>query len=131
MSAYISSIISKCNSCNAAVINGHASHEHKCTGKFIFINKGRTYERYTVWSLDTLGNPKDGFEVNDRSKLGTITVPENPSDRAIIKALKEKEFIPNKRLQTRSFKIDVQNWDYNIDIDWKRTGEPLFQLERL
>lgn len=28
--------------------------------------------KWTVWSLDVWGNSEDGFEVNDRSKIGSV-----------------------------------------------------------
>jgi len=31
-------------------------------------------KKYEVWSYDVWGNAKDGFEVNDRSKIDTITI---------------------------------------------------------
>src|ERR1022692_1787500 len=56
------------------------------------IKSGRTTQ-YWVYALDVWGNAKDGFEVNDRSKCGTIFLPENCSDRDIFKLLRYHEIL--------------------------------------
>ena len=35
-------------------------------------------KRYQVWTYDVWGNARDGFEVNDRSKGGTVTINVKP-----------------------------------------------------
>ena len=117
-----------CGGCSASVINGTPSHESGCHGFFEFKRGGRTYHRYRLWSLDTLGNPRDGFEVNDRRDHGIVTLPAEPSDKQIVQALKAKDML-NKRCHTRSFRIDGD--DRALSVDWAKTGEPLFSLEAL
>lgn len=117
-----------CDYCNACSINGHASHETGCSGVFLFTDgRGRIFETYTVWSLDAWGNRRDGFEVNDRSRRGTVLLPQGFSDKQLLKTLKSKGWL-NKRSQFRSFDIDGD--DMTVGVNWMRTSEPLFQLER-
>lgn len=115
-----------CDSCQSLVINGKPSHEQGCTGRFTLSKRGRDYRIYRIFSLDVWGNAREGFEVNDWRERGTITLPIDASDTQIIRALKNHGDI-GKRIQTRSFHIDGD--DYIIEIDWKRTSEPLFTLE--
>ncbi len=113
----------KCHQCHVLVINSTPYHETGCHGHFIFTKDKRTYLKYTVWLLDVLGNIKDGFEVNDRSKLGSILVPEDCPDKTILKALKARDWLHNFS-RFKSFSIDD-----SLHVNWKNTNEPMFQLE--
>ena len=44
---------------------------------------------WTVWSYDTWGNEEDGYSVNDRSEIGTVILPDNPTDAQINEAVGE------------------------------------------
>ena len=117
----------KCNECNAVSINGTACHEKSCTSYLILTDsKKREYGKFKVYSLDVWGNKKDGFEVNDRSQSGKILT--KLDDKSIIKALKKENFL-NKKCHFKSFSIDGD--DTFISIDAAKTGEPLYELERI
>lgn len=116
----------KCERCNAAVINGVACHEQGCTGHLVFTKGLKSYNKWTVWSLDVWGNHKDGYEVNDRSKRGSVLIPVDSSDRAILRILKLANHL-NKNSKYASFRTDGD--DSIINIDWNKTGEPLLTLE--
>lgn len=98
--------------------------------------------RYTVWSYDVWGNARDGFEVNDRCKVGTVEIPDDmvnvpatvktgddmrawgdASDKAIVRALVEAGYLRPR------FKFDVQGDDGRIEITHAATGRPLLGLE--
>jgi hypothetical protein len=100
--------------------------------------------RFTVWSYDVWGNETDGFEVNDRCKLGTVEIPDSAltppasvmsadafhawgkaSDKAIIAALVEGGYLASAR-----FKFEVEGDDDRIEITHAPTGRPLLGLER-
>lgn len=118
-----------CDSCSASVIDNRAVHEAGClTGLLTFKANGKTYGRWKVWALDVWGNERDGFEVNDRSCLGSVMIPENATDATIIKALKKRGWIgANKRFG--SFTIDGGDGRTGY-INWRKNDEPLFELER-
>ena len=120
----------KCNSCSLVAINGIPCHEHGCpTYMTVYIdNKKRVFYKYRVFSLDVLGNSKDGFEVNDRSECGTIMVPADSPDPsiAVLKALKN-EMLLNKKRQFKSFRVDGD--DMFISIEVSKSSEPIYQLE--
>lgn len=81
-------------------------------------------KRFTVWSLDVLGNPEDGFEVNDRCKVGSLELPDDATDKQVIKGMVSQGYLTSAR-----FKFDVDGDDVHIDIDHGPTGRPLFSLE--
>jgi len=81
---------------------------------------------WTVWSLDVWGNPRDGFEVNDRSRCGVVELGKEPKDAEVIRALKAGGFLSDK---ARASNIEVGGDDLDITIDDKRSGRPLLSLE--
>jgi len=117
-----------CNGCQALVINGHASHEMGCNSGFIYTKRKKNYAKYRVFSLDVWGNNTDGFEVNDRSHSGDILIPLDASDKDIIKTLKKSKFLYN-RMRTKTFSIDGD--DIMLYVEFAKTTEPLYQLERV
>lgn len=118
----------KCDSCQACTINGRPCHETGCTGRFTLEENGKSFALYKVFSLDVWGNEKEGFDVNDRSSLGNITLPLDADDRTLVKGLKSEGII-GKFCKTKSFSIDGD--DYSLNIDWASNSRPLFTLERL
>jgi hypothetical protein len=102
-----------------------------CHGTLKFTDsRGRVFVRVGLWSLDVWGNSKDGFEVNDRSRRPeTLFLPDDADEKTVVKALKAKELL-NKRSRNSSFSVE---WHDNRhgDVNWSKTGEPLFQLEVL
>lgn len=115
-----------CGYCNAMSINGVATHEGRCYGHFRLKRLGRYYVQYKVWGLDVWGNKKDGFEVNDRWKLGEIIVSENAPDAEVIRALKAKGWL-KRGCRHSSFRLDGD--DKMINVESSKHCEPLFQLE--
>jgi hypothetical protein len=89
-------------------------------------NRNKTYALYKVYSLDVWGNAREGFEVNDRSGAGQVTVLLD-DDKALIKALKKAGLL-NPKAHFKSFDIDGD--DRTVMVDWNKTSEPLYQLER-
>ena len=49
--------------------------------------------KYTVWNLEVWGNKEEGYVVNDRRKLGELTLPKTPEDMEILTALDDAGFI--------------------------------------
>lgn len=100
---------------------------------------------YTVWSLDVWGNPKDGFEVNDRCRIGTISVRAEeqiynegtehefrsfvPSHAAFVLALKQAGHM-KRGIWRSSVAIDGEH-DGLLMVDEVRSGKPVWQLECL
>lgn len=82
---------------------------------------------WNVYSLDVWGNEEDGFEVNDRSRVGTIETSAEPPDAEVWCALLEAG-IARGVISDGSF--EWQDEDL-LAIDEKATGRPVFQLERM
>lgn len=110
---------------------GNGGYESGMDGFFVYKSKnGRRFTKWRVFSLDAWGNPRDGFEVNDRRQIGIVYLPEdivNAPESKIIKALKSLGAI-GERMQTRSFHITMDT-EFEILIDHKQTTEPLFTME--
>ncbi len=83
--------------------------------------------KYTVWNLDVLGNPADGFEVNNRSRCGTIELDPNASNTTILMALYKAEFLSAKGLACAGISDDSDASCMYIQDD--KEGRPLYQLE--
>ena len=85
--------------------------------------------KYDVYSLDVLGSNSTGYEVNDLSNTGLqIELPEEYTDRDIIKALKEVDYL-NKHCRYNSFEIDGD--EYTLYVDYNTTkiySRPIAQL---
>lgn len=84
--------------------------------------------KYNVYSLDVWGNEEDGYEVNDRSFIGTIELYNEFTDQDVIQALLEADI-----LNSFSGKVvdmfDIQSEEGHIDIDYK--DKPLLELEEV
>lgn len=117
-----------CKECSARSVNGTPVHESNCSGSFIYTDaKGRDFQRWAVFALDVWGNARDGFEINDRSRLRErLLIPCDASNNDYIRALKSEGLL-NKRCHFKSFRIDGD--DRSISIDARKTGEPIYQLE--
>jgi alpha-tubulin suppressor-like RCC1 family protein len=81
---------------------------------------------YNVWLLDSWGNAEEGWDVNDRSKVGTIALPKDASDTEIIVELKKHRYLSSKASEDD---IAIGGDDMMITIDDAETGEPLYTLE--
>ena len=107
--------------------------------------------RFTIWSLDVWGNAAEGFEVNDRCKVGTVEIADQfidlpadqinalptpaerqtafhewgiASDKGIRAALVEAGYL------TRGVRIVIDGDDHAMSIDRESNGCPLLQRER-
>ena len=83
--------------------------------------------KWRVFSLDVWGNANDGYEVNDRSGVGTIQLPEEFTDAQLIRALKDAGIV---RKTIRMSQVAIDGDDTWISIDDAKDGMPVFQLER-
>ena len=82
--------------------------------------------KYTVWNLEVWGNKEEGYNVNDRCKIGEFDLPETPEDEEILIALDKGGFIsPLENLDLNL--LDVVDFypDYQIDYD----GMPQLSLD--
>jgi hypothetical protein len=84
-----------------------------------------------VWKYDVWGNPKDGFEVNDRFEIGTHKVyPQaifQAKDADIIHFLKNEGHL-TKGTHLSSFQIDGDGENY-LTIDFK--GMPIMEVTKV
>lgn len=83
--------------------------------------------RWRILGLDVWGNADDGYEVNDRWASGFCYLPENPTDRQILTALKNG-LGSDSPFRTKFYAIDGD--DGFLSVDRRRDGKPLYQLER-
>jgi hypothetical protein len=86
---------------------------------------------YTVWSLDVWGNDDDGYEVNDRCKVGTIDLDATTvidSDQGLMEALIEAGYL--KPGSDSVGEVEGES-DYTLFIGDGDTGCPWLQLERI
>lgn len=79
---------------------------------------------WIVYSLDVWGNEEDGFEVNDRCRVGTIETSDEQVDAEVWAAL-IKAGIARGSISHASFDGD----DTLIMINTQDDGRPVFQLE--
>ena len=82
--------------------------------------------KWNVYSLDVWGNAEDGYEVNDRSKVGSIDIDSTFSDNQLLKALVDAGIATMKKSDKNHIQIDGD--DEWISIDYR--GKPVFQLEK-
>lgn len=80
---------------------------------------------FTVFSLDVLGNTSDGFEVNDSYKKGTLELPDDATNKQIIRAMVDQDYLKSAR-----FKFTIESDPDVMTICHKATGRPLFTLQR-
>lgn len=84
---------------------------------------------YDVWSYDVWGNEEDGFEVNDRSKIGTIDLSDADVDvdRQLINQLIKNGFL-KENANVSDFAID--GCQYTLYVNVEANGYPLYELVR-
>lgn len=79
---------------------------------------------FTVWSLDVWGNAEDGYDVNDRCKVGTIDLDASLDASGVLAALDEAGYV-----RASLCVVDEQeSIDGVIYIDSAHTSRPLLQL---
>ena len=86
--------------------------------------------KFQVWSLDVWGNETDGFDVNDRAKVGTIDLVDDCPDMEVIDALVDAGIAYAARDVRHSPSVE---WDdeNTAMIYAPRTGKPLFEIDRI
>ena len=89
------------------------------------MNTAATVTTWDVWTLDVWGNAADGWDVNDRSKVGTIEAPADADDSAIVDALIGAGFLaPYAR-----GRVELDGDDTMIRVD-APSGMPLLDVWR-
>lgn len=78
---------------------------------------------FDVWTLDVWGNAADGFDVNDRSKAGTIEIDPGADDAAFVDALIRGGFL-NESARGR---VELDGDDCMIRVD-SPNGRPLLDV---
>lgn len=124
-----------CSNCNPISVNGLAMHETgSCHGTLVFNYRKRDYYRVRVFSLDSLGNSKDGFEVNDRSHVCGMMIPIDCTDKELIRLLKRKNLL-NRKSHFNSYDIDWLERTVDVFVSFgyqhrpSNQGLPLYTLE--
>jgi hypothetical protein len=90
---------------------------------------------YQVWGLDVWGNEEDGWQVNDRWRMGAVSVRTDrqsksgtwsPSNRVIVTALGRGDYLDPEEPSL----LDIDGDDDGIlFVDDATTGKPVLQLE--
>lgn len=88
--------------------------------------------RYSLWSYDVWGNAKDGFEVNDRSRCGTVVircrkkVHNEGTPQAFV------AYDPTDRQLSRAVGVKGVEWDGVTDEGFyasaRSNGKPICEL---
>lgn len=91
--------------------------------------------KYRLWSYDVWGNPRDGFEVNDRYPCAEIELPAQRMSSghwhvpnvAVVKALKADGWI-KKNIRYQSIEIGGED-EYTLYVNYGPTCRPEYELE--
>lgn len=90
-------------------------------------------KKYQLWTYELWGNPKDGFEVNDRRKQCVVELPDDATDKQIKRALYDCGIFSRGIMGAR-LQIDGES-DYTLYINHTAQSvggyKPLCELERL
>lgn len=81
-----------------------------------------------VWSIDAWANT-EGWDYNDRTLVGNISVPENATNEDIINALYDGEFIKTKELELFSVEDYFNGSALIYELRNAETYEPLYAIE--
>ena len=81
--------------------------------------------KVTAWSYDVWGNKRDGYEVNDRSKIGTFTLSPRTlkSDKAFVRWVKRTLGIKPR------VRVTLDGDDKTIYVEHKSSGYPLGEID--
>lgn len=80
-----------------------------------------------VFSYDVWGNKKDGFEVNDKHKLGVEYGPPDLTDSQAIQLAKWAGLL---KKSVRRNQLLIEGDDITVYFTERRTGEPLGEMQR-
>ena len=82
--------------------------------------------RYQLIDYDTIGNSRDGYEVNDAHLTSTfVDLKEDATNKDIISALKKVGYL-KANLRTKSF--DIDGGYTTIYITYNTRKKPMFYL---
>lgn len=88
--------------------------------------------KYSLWSYDVWGNARDGFEVNDRFRCGTVTIK---CKATVYNQGTSQEFIsfdPTDRQLSRAAGVHGVEWEGITDEGFhataKSNGKPICEL---
>jgi hypothetical protein len=80
---------------------------------------------WSVWSYDVWGNKRDGYDVNDRSRITRIEGPDDPSDKQALRMAKDGGLLnPGVRLKS----LDLDGDEGYITFTARRNGFPIGEL---
>jgi hypothetical protein len=80
---------------------------------------------WSVWSYDVWGNKRDGYEVNNRSRICRIEGPVDPSDKQALRMAKVGGLLkPSVRLKS----LVLDGDEGYITFTARRDGCPLGEL---
>lgn len=86
--------------------------------------------KFEVINYDVWGNEEEGFEVNGSYTTGyEIEISDTASDKEIIDALKEIEFLSNK-CNENTVDIDGET-EFSLYLEWSKNSYPLCELRRV
>ena len=77
---------------------------------------------YTVWTLDVWGNPTDGYETNDRTKVGTVDIADPTDDASVRAALVAGDYLGV------GADVDIDGDVAMLTVDAADDGCPLLML---
>ncbi len=80
---------------------------------------------WSVWSYDVWGNKRDGYEVNNRSRIDRIEGPDDPSDKQALRMAKDGG-LPNPGVRLKSLVLDGDKG--YITFTARRNGFPIGEL---
>ncbi len=84
--------------------------------------------RYIVASLDVVGQPEEGWEINDQHQIGVIDIDESvfEDDEALLNVLNENGFTNDGSTEEFEFIGD----DTELTLMYWQTGFPVLSLIR-
>lgn len=82
---------------------------------------------YHVLKLDVYGNPDDGFEVNDKHHVGTVTINDVDDDAEIIHALVIADILV---VGTLPADLDIDGDEHALYINDPMGDCPVLELRR-
>ena len=80
-------------------------------------------QTFKVLSIDAWGNQDDGYDWNNWSNVGNVTIDLNADNLTILQTMEKEGYITNANLG------DIDDDGYNLVIIHKHTQEPIFAIE--
>lgn len=82
---------------------------------------------WSVWSYDVWGNKRDGYDVNDRSRISRIEGPADPTDAQVLRMAKDGGLL---KRTVRLTSLDLEGDEGYVTITARRDGFPIGELTR-